>query len=238
MCFLRFVPVLFALLVSVAASAQDSASAHTTQLTVTAEAEARAVPDIARLSTGVVTQAADAGSALRANAREMDQVMAALKAVGIQERDIQTSGISLYPQYRHARNETPSINGYQAHNTVSVTVREIARLGEVVDALVASGANQIDGPHFALDAPEPVLNRARVAALANARTRATLYADALGVPVKRIISIHEGGGAPPIGLRMMASAQMDGAETSFTTPIAPGESTLRARVTVVFELGD
>jgi len=207
-----------------------------TQLTVTAEAEARQAPDIARLSTGVMTQATDANTALRANARQMDQVMAALKAAGIAARDIQTSGISLYPQYRHPRNEAPTITGYQARNTVTVTVREIARLGDVIDALVASGANQIDGPHFAIDNPAPVLDRARLAALDKARARALLYADALGLKVVRIISLNEGSSPQVVGgLRMMAATEdADGS----STPIAPGESTLRARVTVVFELGD
>jgi len=226
-------PLLF--LIALNACADDTPSLQGTQLTVTAEAEASQPPDIARLSTGVVTQANDANTALRHNAREMDKVMAALKSAGIAERDIQTSGISLYPQYRHPRNEAPSITGYQAANAVSVKVREIARLGEVLDALVASGANQINGPYFAIDEPEPVYDRARLAALDKARERAKLYADALGMKALRIISINESGGpSQPPGLRMMAAMAQDEA----STPIAPGESTLRARVTVVFELGD
>jgi len=206
-----------------------------TQLTITAEAEAREIPDIARLSSGVVTQAATVNAALRANAREMDTLMTALKAAGIAERDIQTSGISLYPQYRHPRNDAPTISGYQASNTVSITAREIARLGDVIDALVASGANQINGPHFAIDNPAPVLDRARLAALDNARARARLYAEALGVNVGRIISISEGSGpAQAVGMRLMSAMVQD----EVAAPISPGESTLRARVTVVFELGD
>jgi len=222
-------------LIALTAHADDTLSHHGTQLTVSAEAEASQAPDIARLSTGVVTQAGDANTALRNNAREMDKVLAALKSAGIAERDIQTSGISLYPQYRHPRGEAPSITGYQAANTVSIKVREIARLGAVLDALVASGANQINGPSFAIDEPEPVYDRARLAALDKARTRAALYADALGMKVGRIISISEGGSpSQPPGLRMMAAMAQDEA----STPIAPGESTLRARVTVVFELGE
>jgi len=217
------------------AHAGDTLSHQGTQLTVTAEAEARQTPDIARLSTGVMTQASDANTALRNNAREMDKVMAALKSAGIAEHDIQTSGISLYPQYRHPRNEAPSITGYQAANTVSITVREIARLGAVLDALVASGANQVNGPYFAIDEPEPVYDRARLAALDKARARAKLYAGALGVKALRIISISEGGSpSQPPGLRMMATMAQDEA----SPPIAPGETTLRARLTVVFELGE
>jgi len=224
------------LLFSLNALADDTVTHQGTTLTISAEAEASQVPDIARLSTGVVTQAATANAALRANAREMDKVMAALTAAGIAARDIQTSGISLHPQYRHPRNEAPSITGYQAANTVSVKVREITRLGEVLDALVASGANQVNGPSFAIDEPEPVYDRARLAALDKARQRAELYAGALRLKVGRIISINEGSSpAQPVGLRMMAAAQtMDEA----AIPVAPGESSLRARVVVVFELGD
>jgi len=227
--------LLMCLLTALNAHADDTLSHQGTRLTVTAEAEARQPPDIARLSTGVLTQAGDANTALRNNAREMDKVMAALKSAGIAGRDIQTSGISLYPQYRHPRNEAPSITGYQAANTVSIKVREIARLGDVLDALVASGANQVNGPSFAIDEPGPVYDRARLAALDQARQRAELYAGALGLKVGRIISINEGSSpAQSVGLRMMAAAQaMDEA----ATPVSPGESTLRARVTVVFELG-
>jgi len=218
------------------ALADEPLTHHGTQLTISAEAEASQAPDIARLSTGVVTQAATANAALRANAREMEQVMAALKAAGMVERDIQTSGISLYPQYRHPRGDAPSITGYQVANTVSIKVREIARLGDVLDALVASGANQVNGPSFAIDEPEPVYDRARLAALDKARTRAERYAEALGMKVARILSISESGGAAQaVGMRMMAATQ---AMDESATPVAPGESSLRARVVVVFELGD
>jgi len=232
----RYLLLPFLFLIALNAHADDTVSHQGTRLTVTAEAEARQPPDIARLSTGVLTQAGDANTALRSNAREMDKVMTALKSAGIAERDIQTSGISLYPQYRHSRNEAPSITGYQAANTVSIKVREIARLGEVLDALVASGANQVNGPYFAIDQPEPVYDRARLAALAKARERAKLYADALGMKVLRIVSISESGSPQAIGPRMMvASAQAD---ATMSTPVAPGETSLNARVTVVFELGD
>jgi len=229
--------ILFAL-IALNVHADDPLSQQGTRLTVTAEAEASQAPDIARLSTGVMTQANDANTAHRNNAREMDKVLAALKSAGIAERDIQTSGISLHPQYHRPRGETPSITGYQAANTVSVKVREIARLGEVLDALVASGANQVDGPYFAIDEPEPVYDRARLAALAKARERAKLYAEAAGMKVLRIVSISEGGGAQVGPLRMMARAAPAAMSVDESTPIAPGESSLHARLTVVFELGE
>ena len=139
-----------------------------TLLSISAQAEARRVPDVATLSAGVVTQAADANAAMRANATQMDKVMAAIKAAGIAERDIRTSGISLNPQYKYVENQSPTITGYQASNTVDLKVRDVARLGKVLDALVASGANQVNGPNFEIDQPEPVYDQARRDALQKA----------------------------------------------------------------------
>jgi len=233
----RFVLLLLCSLIAVDVHAGESISLQGTQLTITADAQASQMPDIAWLSTGVVTQAADANTALRANAREMDQVMDVLKSAGIAERDIQTSGIGLSPQYRHPRNDTPAIIGYQARNTVSIRVREITRLGAVLDALVASGANQMDGPHFSIDNPEPVYDRARLAALAQARQRAALYAQALGMKVRRIVSISEGGHASLMGSRMEMAARVM-SDAGPPTSVAPGETSVSARVSVVFELED
>ncbi|MBP6750398.1 MAG: SIMPL domain-containing protein [Xanthomonadaceae bacterium] len=221
------------------ASAQVAAPASTstdgTLLSVSAEAKATRVPDVATMSTGVVTQAADANGALRANAEEMNKVMSAVKAAGIAERDVQTSGISIYPQYRYAENKPPVITGYQASNTVNLKVRDIAKLGKVLDALVASGANQVNGPNFEIDQPEEAYDEARRNALAKAQARAEMYARTLGLRVRRIVSIDEGTGyQPPVMLRMAAKTMaMDAVES----PVSPGESTLSANLNVVFELG-
>jgi uncharacterized protein YggE len=204
-------------------------------LSVSAHAEATRVPDVASLSTGVVTQAADANAAMQANAAQMDRVMAAIRAAGIAERDIQTSGINLNPQYRYVENQPPSITGYQASNTVSLKVRDIGKLGKVLDALVASGANQVNGPSFEVDKPEAAYDEARRAALANAQGRAKMYADALGLRVRRIVSISEGGGfQPPMPMMAMARAEKGQA---YDTAVSPGETTLSANIDVVFELG-
>ena len=98
---------------------------------------------------------------MRANAAQMDKVMAAIRAAGIAERDIQTSGINLNPQYKYAENQPPTITGYQASNTVNLKVRDIAKLGKVLDALVASGANQVNGPSFEVDKPDAAYDEAR-----------------------------------------------------------------------------
>ncbi|CAD1793368.1 SIMPL domain-containing protein [Xanthomonas arboricola pv. juglandis] len=236
-------PLLLAL--SIAAGTAMTAHAQTTPsytipndgtlLNVSAEAEAKRIPDIATLSAGVVTQAADGNAAMRQNAEQMSKVMAAIKAAGIADKDVQTTGINLSPQYTYKENEAPRINGYQASNTVSLKVRDISRLGKVLDALVAQGANDINGPSFSVDQPEPAYDEARVAALKKAQARADTYAKSLGLKVRRIVSISEGRGG---GLRpMMMAASMRSAKAEMDTQVAPGESTLSINLDVTFELG-
>ena len=207
-----------------------------TLLNISANAEATRVPDVATLSAGVVTQAADGNSAMRQNAQQMDKVLAAIKAAGIAEKDIQTSGINLSPQYRYVENEAPKITGYQASNNVNLKIRDIAKLGKVLDALAAVGANQINGPSFEIDQPEPVYDEARLAALKKAQARAETYAKALGLKVRRIVSISEGGNGfhPPMPMMAMRAQAMDAKES---TPVSPGETTLSVNLDVVFELG-
>lgn len=208
-----------------------------TLLSVSAQAEAKRVPDVATISTGVVTQAADANAAMRANAEQMAKVVAAIKAAGIAERDVQTTGISIHPQYRYAENQPPAITGYQASNTVSLKVRDIAKLGKVLDTLVAQGANQINGPSFEVDKPDEAYDEARIGALKKAQARAETYARAMGLRVRRVVSISEGGGfQPPIP--MMRMQAMDAMAAKAETSVSPGESTLAVSLDVVFELGN
>lgn len=225
---------------SMTADAQPVATPMTvpsdgTLLSVAAQADARRTPDIANVSAGVVTQAADANAAMRENAAQMAKVVAAIRAAGVAERDVQTAGVNLNPQYRYAENQPPVITGYQASNTVNVVVRDIAKLGRILDALVATGANQVNGPTFDIDKKDPVYDEARRAALDKARQRADMYAQALGLRVRRIVSIDETGGMGiPRPVPMMAMAKM---ERDVATPISPGENVLSVNLDVVFELG-
>ena len=142
-------------------------SADGTLLSVSATGEATRVPDVATLSAGVVTQAADANAALRANAAQMNRLMEAVREAGIAERDIRTSDLGVSPQYRRGDGQAPQISGYEARNTVNLTVRDIADLGAVIDALVAAGANQVYGPNFQIGEPGEAHDEARRAALSN-----------------------------------------------------------------------
>lgn len=210
-------------------------AADATLLSVSARGQASRAPDIATISAGVVTQAADANAALRANAAQMARVMEAIGKAGVAARDVQTAGISINPTWRHVDNEEPRISGYSASNTVNVKVRDIARLGDVLDALVASGANNLNGPSFGIDQPEAVYDEARRQALEQARARADMYAEALGLRVRRIVSISEGGGfQQPRPMYAMRAVAMDAMES---TPVAAGENTLEANLEIVFELG-
>ncbi|MBA4762545.1 SIMPL domain-containing protein [Sphingomonas sp.] len=222
--------------VPLAAAAQTAPTAiasEGTLLDVVAEGRVNRVPDIAVIRAGVVSQGATAAEALSANARQMASVLTALKAAGIADRDIQTATISLSPQYRYAENQPPVITGYQASNSVSVKFRDIARSGTILDTLVKQGANQIDGPSLTIDAIDTAMDEARVDAVKRARTRAALYASALGMRIDRILMVSEGseGGAPGPVPQMMVRA-----EAKDSTQIAPGEQQVSATVRIRFLL--
>jgi uncharacterized protein YggE len=193
-------------------------------------------PDIATIRAGVVTQSPTAAAALGENAQRMARVVKALKAAGVADRDVTTSNVSLSPQYRYADNQPPAITGYQASNSVSVKFRDIARSGAVLDALVQSGANQIDGPSMSIASPDSALDAARGDAMKRARARAELYARAANLHVERIVSINEAGendgGSPhpPVFMARMA-AQQDSATT-----VMAGETDVSVTLQVRFLL--
>ncbi|HWA91715.1 MAG TPA: SIMPL domain-containing protein [Rhizomicrobium sp.] len=202
-------------------------------LTVSGLGEAKAVPDRATLSTGVVTQGRNAAAALAANARAMNAVFAALKAAGIADKNIQTSSMSVSPQYSDAKpGVPPKVVGYEVSNNVSVTVDGLDKLGATIDALVAAGSNQIDGPSFSIADPKPLLAVARAEAVADATERAQAYAKAAGVTLGPIQSIGEGASySPPMPMSRMAFAAKDA-----PTPIAAGEQSVSASVTITWEI--
>lgn len=231
---MRAMTMAAALLAAAPAAAQQPAELRAidgTRLDVVATGEATRVPDIVRINAGVATQAPSATEAIRQNAARMASVRAALRRAGVAERDIQTSAINLYPDWRHIENRTPELIGYRAQNQVNVRFRDIADAGGILDALVAAGANEISGPSFEIERPEAALDEARMEALAAARARAELYARALGMRVRRVLSVSEAGmGAMPPRPVMMREMAQD------ATRIVPGEQSLTASLTVSFEL--
>jgi uncharacterized protein YggE len=203
------------------------------RLDISATGEVTRVPDIAVISAGVVTRSTTATGALQDAADRMQRVLAALKRAGVEDRDVQTSNISLNPEYRYVENQPPQLTGYTASNQLTIRFRDIRNSGRILDALVGQGANQINGPSLTIDKPEAALDEARAKAIAAGRGRAELYARALGLRVARVVSVSESGGyavpppAPPMAMQMARSAD---------TSIQPGEQKLQVTLAMTFEL--
>ena len=205
-----------------------------TRLDVNATGEVTRVPDVAIISAGVVTRSTTASGAIQDAANRMERVRAALKRAGIDDRDIQTSNISLNPEYRYENNQPPQLVAYTASNQLSVRFRDIRNSGRILDALVSEGANQINGPNLVVDKPEAALDEARARAVAAGRARADLYARSLGMRVVRVVSVSESGGysvPPPMPMVMQARA-----EGAADTKIDPGVQKLQVNLAMVFEL--
>ena len=205
-----------------------------TTLSLSASGEVSRKPDMATISTGVQTEAPTAAEALRLNAVRMNQVIAALKKGGIADRDIQTSGLSLNPQYVYQENLPPKLTGYQASNQVTIVVRDLTKLGLAVDAVVNAGANSVGGIGFGLQNSDAANDAARLDAVKALQAKANLYAQAMGYRVARLVTLSEGGGySPPQPIPMLAMARMDKAES---TPVEAGELKVRIDINATFEL--
>ena len=220
-----------------AAAAQQSTINQTiagTRLDVNATGEVTRVPDVAIISAGVVSRSTTATGALQDTANRMSRVLAALKRAGIEDRDIQTSNVGLNPEYRYVENQPPQLVGYTASNTVTVRFRDVRNSGKILDALVAQGSNQINGPTLTVDKPESALDEARTKAIAIGRARAELYARSLGLRVVRVVSVNESGGSYPVPPPMPMYARADMAQAK--TSIEPGEQKLQVNLAMTFEL--
>ena len=205
-------------------------------LDVSAEGRTARVPDVATIRAGVVTQGQTAAAALLENATRMARVLAALKQAGVAARDIRTASVALNPQYRYTEGQPPAVTGYQASNSVSIRFRDVAKSGAILDALVAQGANQIDGPTLSLDKPDAALDEARTDAVKIARSRAELYAKAAGMSVVRIVTISENGTNDGSNPQPPVFAMARAMKASDSTPIAAGETQVSVTVTVRFLL--
>lgn len=214
------------------ATAQSAPDVRTAQmsesdsplLSFTVTEEVRADPDRANVGAGVTTQATTAVEAMRQNATQMAAMVRALRSAGIPERDIQTSGINLSPQYDYRPQEQgqpPRLIGYQVSNQVQVTTADIANLGRLLDALVAAGGTNLNGPSFSLADPDAGMDEARAAALRAAGERAAVYARAAGYRTARLVSLSEGGGHVPPPMPVMA--RMVAQDAAASTPVSPGQ---------------
>jgi uncharacterized protein YggE len=203
------------------------------RITVTGEGSAFAIPDMAVITMGASAEADTAKSAMDQTSEVTAAILDRLTEAGVAERDIQTSDLSLSPLWsnRQSSDNRPSIEGYQASNRVTVRVRDLDALGTILDAVLSDGANQLGGLQFMVADPEPLLNEARVKAVADARARAELFATAAGVALGPLISLNEGGSNMPRP-EMMGMARM----ADESVPFAQGETELRASVTLVYQI--
>ena len=214
---------------------QVHAMAQHPALNLSASGEVKVAPDMATITFGVVTEAKTAREAMAQNATRMTQVAAALRRAGVGERDIQTSGLNLSPQYDYVENQPPRLRGYQASNRVTVNIYDLDAVGSTADAVVAAGVNQIDGIGFGLRDPKAAEDAARRLAVQALQSKARLYAEALGVSLGGIRSLSEGGGyspQPPMPMYAMRAESMDSA----STPVSAGELTVRIDITGVYDL--
>jgi uncharacterized protein YggE len=226
---LRYVSA--ALLASSVMAATAVADEERRSITISASGSVSAAPDMARITSGVATEAPVARDAVTKNSEAMQKIIAGLKAAGIEEKDIQTTSFHIEPRYTRAREgEAPVIDGYRATKPVQVVVHNLDKLGEVLDRLVSLGANEMAGLSFDVSQAEKLKDEARKEAVANAQRRAKLYADAAGVQLGEVLSIDEGGDNPPrpvfAGRALNAPA----------VPIERGSETLEATVSVTWAL--
>jgi uncharacterized protein len=195
-------------------------------ISVTGEAKISAPPDLAQIDGGVTSEAKTAREASEANNAAMGKVLLALKGAGIDEKDYQTSRLSLQPQSSSKSNGPPTITGYRASNRVTIRLRDVTKVANVIDTLVGAGANDIGGINFMVSQASKLLDEAREKAIADARRKAEIYAKAAGVTLGAPLSISESGAPAPIVFRRMAAGVAESA------PVAPGEETLQLSVSV------
>ena len=218
-----------------AAEVQIQSQGPVVELSVSESVDAK--PDIVDIGAGVTSQASTAVEAMRINAREMNAVIDRIKALGIKDKDIQTTGINLSAQYDYDQSTSRQVfRGYQASNRVNVTLREVPRAGEVLDALVAAGATDINGPNFALDDDTGARAQARKAAFEKARAQAEEYARWSGFSGVRLLEINESVAAgPPMPYAQSAERKMMDVSAA-PTPVEPGLVGTMVSLTVKFEM--
>jgi uncharacterized protein len=195
-------------------------------ISVTGEATVSVAPDQAQIDGGVTSDGKTAREASEANNAAMGKVLLALKGAGIEEKDYQTSRLSLQPQYAPNRTGSSPITGYRASNRVTIRLRDVTKVANVIDVLVSAGANDIGGINFTVSQPSKHLDEAREKAVADARRKAEIFAKAAGVTLGEPLSISEEGAPAPMFRGKMAAPMAAGA------PVAQGEETLSVTVGV------
>ncbi len=197
------------------------------QIVVTGEGAIAAAPDYAEISIGATTAGAVVKDVMAENAKAVDEVLSAAKAEGVDSKDIQTSAISLYPQMNSSGT---AVTGYRATNLVRVRLRDLTKIGALIDKAAAKGGNSVSGIQFLENDPDGLLDQARPKAFADAKRKAEIYAKASGGKVGRLLDLSETGFAQPSRSR---AESYSGREA---TPVVTGENRLSVSVTATFEI--
>lgn len=201
------------------------------QITVVGSGESRVAPDMATVQIGVETTAPTTQEALAQNTAQAQAIIDQVKQLGVADKDIQTSGFNIYATYT---NDGRTVTGYTVSNMVSVTIRDLAAAGDLLDKVVQSGANRVYGVSFGVSDPKAAQAQARDAALADARARAEQLAQGAGAQIGAVLVISENVGAPPV--MPMPAIAADQAVGGAPVPVQAGEQVVPASVQVTFEL--
>jgi uncharacterized protein len=202
-------------------------------VSVSAQGHASAAPDRAAISSGVLTDADTARDAMNRNAAAMTKLIDGLKALGIAGKDIQTTAVQINPRYTQPRDgKAPVVNGYTALNQVRIVVTDLKKIGDVLDAAITLGANQMGGIAFEASAAETLRDDARKEAMVNARRRAELYATAAGVSLGQVLTISEDIRATDHGPPMLGRARAMAA----SVPVEAGAIDLQATIHVTWAI--
>lgn len=193
-------------------------------------------PDTATFSTGVTTKAPTAQEALRANSAEMEKVIAQIVALGIKREDIQTSGINLNADYEYGNDgRQPRFIGYQVTNQVTVKVRQMARLGAILDAVVSKGANNISGPNFSIDDDSAAQREARDKAMQRAQAQAVDYARRIGFTGVQLLAVSEAtSNVSPMGMMDMKRTSVQ--SVAAAPPVEGGQVGTSVTVNVTYQM--
>lgn len=208
----------------------QSADPNEGSIVVTGTGRVALAPDVADLRLGVTVARPTVDAARRDAATTMDAILAAVDAAGVPRRDVRTSLLSVQPRYDYRDGKPPTLTGYELANVVEVTVRDLARLGDVVDGTLGAGATSMDGLSFRVADPAPAEREARVLAMAAARARADVLAEAAGLRILGVSSVVEGGAASP--RPFMKAERMMLAAADASTPVESGALEVAVSVTV------